>query len=746
MAEHNNLSKYTGGKEELLQQGIHDYLMADSACFFKSPKCNLKAIINNLFDNLNYANGPDFAGDTEFQGDTVKGGMVYNFIQAFKTLFVDSRNKLGKIDLDTIQKANLLEAYDMLHSGMESYGVLIARRNYYIKNKKTDSERYTLGAYVNDITNRLMDRCRFEEEDTMATLKGLLRSALVWRNDKDHNNADKSYLWTHIKGMILFMCASEYCSYLIRGARFGGVRYETHVPGKIVFYTKEKEVTFMSNASAKSGPQFTPVYQFNLPAKWSEDMNCRVDFYSLDGKLLDSRPYSVMGNNFCTFKYEPKKETAVTESDSKKEEQSKTSPKPRLKSTINFDLIKGKPFMEGSYIGKVDENEQPNGKGTYSAKGAKYEGAFVHGKPDGTFTIRYEETNDPFIFVGELNEDFSPCKGSMNYPKDNKIYEGEFKGWGLVQGKKIKSGKLVYEGEFEVIIDSEGLIYNLYNGMGRLYTEEGVYEGEFSYGEISGKGKMTYTDGRPPVYGVWSQGIIVKEEPLPDDEMQTEPAQDAPMSNAGSEVQQEDNNAGPTPDFVLVVLNLPDEPVCIKDAEGNLMALSDEDTSIKLPPCTKLSATLLSDERAITYYQSPEEPGFLVQWDIAGELGKIVAELPSVVGSGTIVLDNGTYKGEWNKDKRPHGKGTLTLNDGQVYTGEFKDGKYDGQGELRMLRQTYTGGFKNGVYHGCGTTRLKNGDMLEGNYENGLKEGEFTLTTVRGLVRKSYWEKGELIS
>lgn len=51
MAEHNNLSKYTGGKEELLQQGIHDYLMADSACFFKSPKCNLKAIINNLFDN-----------------------------------------------------------------------------------------------------------------------------------------------------------------------------------------------------------------------------------------------------------------------------------------------------------------------------------------------------------------------------------------------------------------------------------------------------------------------------------------------------------------------------------------------------------------------------------------------------------------------------------------------------------------------------------------------------------------------
>ena len=54
------------------------------------------------------------------------------------------------------------------------------------------------------------------------------------------------------------------------------------------------------------------------------------------------------------------------------------------------------------------------------------------------------------------------------------------------------------------------------------------------------------------------------------------------------------------------------------------------------------------------------------------------------------------YVGEV-KDGERHGRGTLTLPDGEKYEGEFKDGKYDGRGTLTLPDgEKYEGEFKDG--------------------------------------------------
>ena len=43
--------------------------------------------------------------------------------------------------------------------------------------------------------------------------------------------------------------------------------------------------------------------------------------------------------------------------------------------------------------------------------------------------------------------------------------------------------------------------------------------------------------------------------------------------------------------------------------------------------------------------------------------------------------DGGYYEGEY-KDGKWDGQGTFSVSDGEKYVGEFKDGKWDGQGTL----------------------------------------------------------------
>ena len=90
MTELKYISSLMDGQETKLQQAIHDYLMSNPKSLFNHnpQKYNLLKIIEQLFQYLDFAYSPKFYYKKEqFQGDSVKSGMVLNFIQAFKILF-----------------------------------------------------------------------------------------------------------------------------------------------------------------------------------------------------------------------------------------------------------------------------------------------------------------------------------------------------------------------------------------------------------------------------------------------------------------------------------------------------------------------------------------------------------------------------------------------------------------------------------------------------------------------------------
>ena len=65
--------------------------------------------------------------------------------------------------------------------------------------------------------------------------------------------------------------------------------------------------------------------------------------------------------------------------------------------------------------------------------------------------------------------------------------------------------------------------------------------------------------------------------------------------------------------------------------------------------------------------------------------------------------DGSSYSGDWNSDGQRHGFGVLTLTDGTIYSGEFKDGLCDGLGVMVFADGSkYEGQFFQGKYHNLG--------------------------------------------
>ncbi len=65
-------------------------------------------------------------------------------------------------------------------------------------------------------------------------------------------------------------------------------------------------------------------------------------------------------------------------------------------------------------------------------------------------------------------------------------------------------------------------------------------------------------------------------------------------------------------------------------------------------------------------------------------------------------------------------EGVKTTSKGSKYTGEFKNGKYHGQGSItNVAGDKYVGGWKDGKFYGKGTLAYSNGDTKNGNWKDG---------------------------
>ena len=124
-------------------------------------------------------------------------------------------------------------------------------------------------------------------------------------------------------------------------------------------------------------------------------------------------------------------------------------------------------------------------------------------------------------------------------------------------------------------------------------------------------------------------------------------------------------------------------------------------------------------------------------------------------------------------DGKPHGQGTATKANGDVFTGQFVQGVVTGQGTLRSKvdGQTYEGSFLDNKFHGNGVQTMANGDTYSGMFLQGKRqgygvytrtdygmkyEGEFVNGKMHGICtetnmvanksRKGVWENGVFTS
>ena len=135
-------------------------------------------------------------------------------------------------------------------------------------------------------------------------------------------------------------------------------------------------------------------------------------------------------------------------------------------------------------------------------------------------------------------------------------------------------------------------------------------------------------------------------------------------------------------------------------------------------------------------------------------------------GSGRLELpvsftNKLVYDGNWNVGVR-EGRGTFWNGDSDLYIGQWKDNKRNGQGSyffklpkweenknsefwLRENTENYSGEFLNDHYHGEGIFRWASGTRYEGEFFAGNKHGYGIFYYQTGNTRRQLWNFGDFV-
>lgn len=104
-------------------------------------------------------------------------------------------------------------------------------------------------------------------------------------------------------------------------------------------------------------------------------------------------------------------------------------------------------------------------------------------------------------------------------------------------------------------------------------------------------------------------------------------------------------------------------------------------------------------------------------------------------GHGTLQFSDGSeYVGEWECNEQ-HGVGTRRWNNGDCYTGQYCRGKRTGEGRFYFANgDLYTGQWEDGVMEGFGRYYYSNGQRFEGQFSKGIRRGKGKLQRTDGSL------------
>ena len=310
------------------------------------------------------------------------------------------------------------------------------------------------------------------------------------------------------------------------------------------------------------------------------------------------------------------------------------------------------------------KNDMYCGEGVlWTSDGCRYKGVFVDGKLNGKgYFYRADESVG---FIGEYKDGERDGDGT-EYEEDGTEYHGEFRHNKRNGHGEVKRGDdVLFEG---------GWVDGKKEGPGKEISGCTIYSGDFKQGERHGKGLLSRRDGQLIYNGDWLNGKKNGEgcEILKGGIKYVGNFRDDRYEGHGKQWQED----------VLVfegefVNGLRDGPGTVYNQDGSIITKGVFRKSRLNGECT-------------IYYGSP-----------------------SVYYSGMVV------------DDIPNGKGTEHTADGDVYEGEFMNGKWHGHGQLMdsKMHLKYDGAWKYGVKHGFGNCIDDRGQYI-GDFVKGLKHGE----------------------
>lgn len=114
-----------------------------------------------------------------------------------------------------------------------------------------------------------------------------------------------------------------------------------------------------------------------------------------------------------------------------------------------------------------------------------------------------------------------------------------------------------------------------------------------------------------------------------------------------------------------------------------------------------------------------------------------------VNGKGFYKTFTDDYVGQF-KDGKYDGQGTWTWNNGSKYVGEFKNGKRHGKGKMTTpFGLTYDGQWEDNEPHGQGIWKNSSGEKYVGQFKVGKRDGHGTVTYSDGSKYVGEWKDGK---